>query len=432
MLKKTKITICHVPQGNPSNAHTISVSSSALDAHLNHGDYAGQCTSSNQDQLKNKSSSNNARVPSKKATIICHNPSGNPKTANTMTIFSYQLASHLDHRDSIGACQTKIERQDNKVNQYSNSANTSSDRKVIICHIPPDYPQYARTLSISYSALPYHLSHGDQQDRCNPEILPPGITQGFFGANNSVEQNPFLKKIPNPKDNRVTICHTPIGNPENSNTITISRSALDVHLKIGDTLGACSFDGIEESENPNKTNVLCHFVPGKYNKEGIPRKQFGILFNSDTYQNIVIKNSKLDAHLKNNPYDYPGYCSAPNENFEKCTLAFSFWANYFEQKQYGNINTSYSISQYASTFSDYQVGDDTSLPDGFTPSENNKGTITHIPPGNPDNAHEITVSENALKGHEKHGDNVGEESHTDTSKSKGNSDNSKGKGKKSN
>ncbi len=31
-------------------------------------------------------------------------------------------------------------------------------------------------------------------------------------------------------------------------------------------------------------------------------------------------------------------------------------------------------------------------------------TICHVPPGNPGNAHEITVSKNALKGHERHGD----------------------------
>jgi hypothetical protein len=35
--------ICHVPPGNPSNAHTIWVGASAVPAHLRHGDYAGPC-----------------------------------------------------------------------------------------------------------------------------------------------------------------------------------------------------------------------------------------------------------------------------------------------------------------------------------------------------------------------------------------------------
>lgn len=38
-----KILICHIPKGNPKNAHTISVSSNAVEAHLKHGDYLGKC-----------------------------------------------------------------------------------------------------------------------------------------------------------------------------------------------------------------------------------------------------------------------------------------------------------------------------------------------------------------------------------------------------
>jgi len=38
-----KVTICHLPPGNPENAHTISVDESALPAHLAHGDSMGAC-----------------------------------------------------------------------------------------------------------------------------------------------------------------------------------------------------------------------------------------------------------------------------------------------------------------------------------------------------------------------------------------------------
>ena len=38
-----KVTICHVPPGNPDNAHTISVSPNAANAHLGHGDFCGPC-----------------------------------------------------------------------------------------------------------------------------------------------------------------------------------------------------------------------------------------------------------------------------------------------------------------------------------------------------------------------------------------------------
>ena len=43
--KGKKVWICHIPPGNPNNAHSICVSFNAVAAHLAHGDYLGQCTS---------------------------------------------------------------------------------------------------------------------------------------------------------------------------------------------------------------------------------------------------------------------------------------------------------------------------------------------------------------------------------------------------
>ena len=39
----TKVTICHIPPGNPANFHTITISENALQAHLAHGDLPGAC-----------------------------------------------------------------------------------------------------------------------------------------------------------------------------------------------------------------------------------------------------------------------------------------------------------------------------------------------------------------------------------------------------
>ena len=38
-----KTTICHIPPGNPGNAHTLCVGNSAVPAHLAHGDCLGEC-----------------------------------------------------------------------------------------------------------------------------------------------------------------------------------------------------------------------------------------------------------------------------------------------------------------------------------------------------------------------------------------------------
>lgn len=41
--KASKVLICHIPPGNPENAHEICVKPRAVDAHLDHGDYLGPC-----------------------------------------------------------------------------------------------------------------------------------------------------------------------------------------------------------------------------------------------------------------------------------------------------------------------------------------------------------------------------------------------------
>jgi hypothetical protein len=38
-----KVTLCHIPPGNPANAQTITVGQAAVAAHLAHGDYLGEC-----------------------------------------------------------------------------------------------------------------------------------------------------------------------------------------------------------------------------------------------------------------------------------------------------------------------------------------------------------------------------------------------------
>jgi len=46
---ENKVEICHIPPGNPSNAHAICISPNALNAHLAHGDYEGHCEGSDPD-----------------------------------------------------------------------------------------------------------------------------------------------------------------------------------------------------------------------------------------------------------------------------------------------------------------------------------------------------------------------------------------------
>ena len=44
-----KVTICHIPPGNPANAHTITIGAPGVPAHLAHGDHLGACLPAEQD-----------------------------------------------------------------------------------------------------------------------------------------------------------------------------------------------------------------------------------------------------------------------------------------------------------------------------------------------------------------------------------------------
>ena len=45
MAGEAKVDVCHIPPGNPDNAHTITISENAVSAHLDHGDFLGACDS---------------------------------------------------------------------------------------------------------------------------------------------------------------------------------------------------------------------------------------------------------------------------------------------------------------------------------------------------------------------------------------------------
>lgn len=87
-----KLTICHIPHGNPSNGQTISVSKSALKDHLNHGDSVGTCNSNNAPKnatitLFNAiTTDNGATIPSENAFALGITGISNPMFATTYIV----------------------------------------------------------------------------------------------------------------------------------------------------------------------------------------------------------------------------------------------------------------------------------------------------------------------------------------------------------
>jgi hypothetical protein len=98
---RTKVVVCHIPPGNPANAHTITIGAPAVPAHLAHGDVLGLCptppppppppgpTAPGAGQVK---------------VDICHIPPGNPANAHTITVGAPAVPAHLAHGDLAGVC----------------------------------------------------------------------------------------------------------------------------------------------------------------------------------------------------------------------------------------------------------------------------------------------------------------------------------------
>lgn len=100
-----QVTICHVPPGNPDNAHTIVVGAPAVDAHLAHGDFEGECdgddgaTDDDLDDDGEEDDADDVKV------LVCHIPPGNPDSEHTIEISEDALEAHLAHGDTEGECE---------------------------------------------------------------------------------------------------------------------------------------------------------------------------------------------------------------------------------------------------------------------------------------------------------------------------------------
>jgi len=131
-----KVTICHIPPGNPGNAHTITVGSPAVRAHEAHGDFVGgSCESMGFEEFRDSvvvtSSSTSGSSVTEKVTI-CHIPPGNPGNAHTITVGSPAVRAHEAHGDFVdGSCESMgfEEFKDNLAEKESTA--TDSDENVI-------------------------------------------------------------------------------------------------------------------------------------------------------------------------------------------------------------------------------------------------------------------------------------------------------------
>jgi hypothetical protein len=102
-----QVTICHVPPGNPDNAHTIVVGAPAVDPHLAHGDFEGECDGdegATDDDLDDDGEADDADDVK---VLVCHVPPGHPDGRRTIEISEDALEAHQAHGDTEGECEVE-------------------------------------------------------------------------------------------------------------------------------------------------------------------------------------------------------------------------------------------------------------------------------------------------------------------------------------
>jgi len=205
-----KVTICHIPPGNPQNAHTITINISAVPAHLDHGDTMGECVND-----EPTSTPDLFKTPTKTVTpTVTMTPTVTVKPTETVT--PTETVKPPDP-----STPTKM-------------PTSTPEEQVILCHVPPGNPDNAHTITIGASAVPAHLAHGDSLGSCATPTPPPPTAAPPQPAPTDTPMPP-----PPQEPSQVTLCHKPPGNPQNAHTITVGQSAVQAHLNHGDSLGPC-------------------------------------------------------------------------------------------------------------------------------------------------------------------------------------------------
>ncbi len=173
--------VCHVPAGNSAKAHTIVVDADELAEHLDHGDALGACGDGDGDAT---ATAGEADGDGDKVTL-CHTPEDNPDNAHTIGVGADAVSDHQDHGDALGPCasddvQTTADGHQHGQRPHSGhpgygrghtkhhdadgvSANGTGDDtpadRIAVCH-------KGQTKHISPDALADHLAHGDAEGAC--------------------------------------------------------------------------------------------------------------------------------------------------------------------------------------------------------------------------------------------------------------------------
>lgn len=174
-----KTFICHIPPGNTGNPHTLEVSTSAVSAHLAHGDTLGACTT-NTPEPTDCAAGNSRKVP------VCHRPPGNVDNAQTLYLPVSAVRAHLAHGDYEGECSAISEQQRHEFIRYAQGYNTHGQARRHmgdILHSKPVIVQYANGRQLILSGTNEGYLHafdsesGEEHWAFMPHMLLPNVKE---------------------------------------------------------------------------------------------------------------------------------------------------------------------------------------------------------------------------------------------------------------
>lgn len=239
------------------------------------------------------------------------------------------------------------------------------------------------------------------------------------------------------KNEKVTICH-------NAHPITVSTNALDAHLAHGDTQGPCPATAVETT-NVEGVSVYIEVVGlvqnyravvGVFELDGdviliAERPDFeladGLLVYVRGFQlfdgRILAIEISQDASLLDDDFevttdvvppillDVTGMITAYDQELGTITLDYTIFVLLVAETdvplEFGRyVTVSGELLPDGRILADIVVLFDTDVVVDFDTADQNV-TICHVPPGNSDNAHSITVGASAVPAHMAHGDALG-------------------------
>ena len=220
---------------------------------------------------------------------------------------------------------------------------------ITICHRPPGNPTNERTLTIGYSALSSHEGHGDTLGPCveavATDVMTPTVT--------NTSPITVTPTITSSATSTVTQTFTPTLTP--TTTLTVSPTVNGVDAAIDSKV------------------TICHRPPG----------------NPANAHTITVGYPALSAHSGHG--DTLGPCSSLTPTLTP-TATMTITAT-------PTLTTTIIPTMTVITA--------TPIPSTMPTVAESKATICHRPPGNPSNAHTISVGESAVPAHIAHGDSRG-------------------------